>query len=313
MRRYFIFFLLFSVFLGVSYWYVQTANICPAPIKYKIGEIDQRFDLSSSELKKILFEAESIWEDTTGRELFVYDEEAKFTVNLIFDERQQMANTEEQWRLLLDKQEKDGLSVMNEVKEMNKDYNLIQDKYTKQRESYESRLAKYNSRVDAYNKSGGAPMEVFENLQLEQKELSRLLEELLMAEQGIQTLVKEINDLGEKGNKMIEDYNGNVQKYNEIFGSREIFTQGDFKRERINVYKFKEVNELTRVIVHEFGHALGIGHVEDKDSVMYHLMADDLGQIILTQDDREALVAVCGDGGFSHIIRQFIRNLLVYF
>jgi vacuolar-type H+-ATPase subunit I/STV1 len=311
MRQILVVTLVFTIIFGASFWYGQTANICPAPIKYRVGNIDERFGLSPSELKDILFKAELVWEDPTKRELFVYDDNSSFTVNLIYDERQQLVHTEEEWRTGLDKQETDSKTVMDKVEKMGEEYSLIQEKYKKQRELYETHLQKYNAKVESFNKDGGAPKDVFDELQSEQKDLAQSLKELLEAEKGLNVLADEINSLGEKGNKMIEAYNDSVNKYNDIFGNRDIFTQGDFQRERINVYKFKDKEELTRVLVHEFGHSLGMAHVEGEGSVMYYLMTEQSGPITLSEEDKRAMVAVCGnEESLSSEVRRIIRNSL---
>jgi predicted nucleic acid-binding Zn-ribbon protein len=314
MRQVLVVTLLFSLFFGVSFWYGQTADICPAPIKYKVGEVDERFGINKDELKELLFATESAWEDPTKRELFVYDEDTEFTVNLIYDERQQLVHTEEEWRATLDKQEEDSQLIMDKVEKMSSEYKTIQDQYSKKRDAYETRLGKYNAQVEIFNKEGGAPPEDYERLQDEQKELSKALEELVVAEKGMNTLTEEINKLGDQGNKMVEVYNENVKKYNEIFGNSDIFTQGDFQRERINVYKFENKEELKRVMVHEFGHSLGIQHVEGEDSIMYYLMTERSGPVTLSEEDRSAFRVVCGDKeDFSNEVRSVIRNLLSIF
>ena len=310
MRQTFAVILIFTLIFGVSFWYGQTADICPAPIKYKVGDIDERFGITKSELKELLFTTEEAWEDPTKRELFVYDEDTDFTVNLIYDERQHMVNTEYEWRESLDKQENESKLILDQVEELSAEYRSIQSEYNKKRDAYEARLNKYNNQVEQYNREGGAPTEEYDRLQNEQKELDRELRELVVAEKGMNKLTEEINKLGDQGNKMVEVYNENVKKYNEIFGNRDIFTQGDFQRERINVYKFENKEELKRVLVHEFGHSLGIQHVDGEDSIMYYLMTERSGPVTLSEEDKNAFIAVCGDKeNFSNEVRQIIRNL----
>ena len=310
MRQILVVTLIFTLLFGVSFWYGQTADICPAPIKYKVGDIDERFGITKTELKELLFTAEAAWENPTRRELFVYDEDTDFTVNLIYDERQHMVHTEEEWQTSLDKQEEESQLIISQVEEMSAEYRSIQSEYDKKRDTYEARLSKYNAQVEKYNREGGAPAEEYDRLQNEKEELSRMLDELTTAEKGMNKLTDEINKLGDQGNKMVEAYNENVKKYNEVFGSRDIFTQGDFQRERINVYKFESKDELKRVIVHEFGHSLGIQHVEDEDSIMYYLMTERSGPVTLSEEDRDAFIAVCGNKeDLSSEVRQIIRNL----
>ncbi len=314
MRQLLVFSLLFTLIFGTSYWYTSSAYLCPIPIKYGVGEIDDRFLITKEEVRDILLEAEAVWEGPTNRDLFVYDKEAAFMVNFVFDERQQLVRTEEEWRTNLDEQERIGLEMAAKVKNLSEEYKRLEADYLKQRALYESQLDIYNKKVESYNEQGGVPREVFAEMKQEQDYLSGLLSKLVSAEQILSQTADDINTQGEQSNKIIEDYNAGVERYNEIFGSQYTFTQGDFRRERINIYKFTDKAELVRVMAHELGHALGISHVEEEESVMYYLTKEQLGSTVLSIQDLEALVDICGDGTeLSHKLRKAIRVLLSKF
>lgn len=303
-----------TLIFATSYWYSSSAHICPAPVKYKVGNVDERFGISESEAKEVLHKAESIWEETIDRELFIFDEDSDLAVNFIFDERQQLVWTEEEWRISLDEKEKRGKEMLRQVEEMNLEYEKKQDSYNKKRAEYEADLSNYNNKVAEFNEEGGAPADLYEELQEEQDELAQTMKNLIKDEEELNNLVTKINSLGKQANLKIEEYNKNVQQYNEMFGNRDIYTQGDFKRERINIYKFSDKDELARVLAHEFGHALGIKHVEDSQSIMYYLMEEQSGPLNLTDQDKQALLSSCGDGSeFSHNARRIIRNFISYF
>jgi predicted Zn-dependent protease len=285
---------LFSVLFCTSFWYVSSANVCPVPILYSLGDIDPRFNIEPAELKDILGKAEKVWEDGIGRDLFDYDERSSFAVNLIYDERQQMASTEEEWRVQLDVKEKESQGVIAEVKSVGNKYETLRQNYENERAAYDVNLSAYNEKVDSFNAQGGAPAAEYEKLQMEQKELQKFVNKLSGLEDELKSVASAIDTLGTRGNLLIEEYNAEVIKYNEIYGSRDQYTQGDFQRDRINVYKFSSKEELTKVIVHEFGHALGIGHVEGEASLMYYLMEDqDLDNIHLAQEDLDAIKNIC--------------------
>jgi predicted Zn-dependent protease len=299
---------------GASYWYVQTASICPVPITYKVGDVDERFNISTDEIKNILANSSEMWESALGRELFVYDDNSSFLVNFIYDERQQLASTEEEWRISLDKKEAEGKGMITKVKEMNEGYTELQKKYSASLKVYETRLSVYNDQVEKFNEQGGAPKDEFAELQSEQKYLSDLTNKLVKSENELNKLVSDMNTIGEEGKRMIDEYNKEVLEYNKTFGEVDPFTQGDFRRDRINVYKFSDSDELTRVIAHEFGHSLGIGHVEGEDSIMYYLAKEQSSSLYLSVQDIEEFGKVCGDGGdFSHEVRRVIRTALSYF
>jgi len=248
-----------------------------------------------------------------GRDLFVYDEASDFSVNFIYDERQQLASTEEEWRIDLDRKETESQRILGEVRRLAAEITKDQDVFAAERERYESRLAAYNSQVAAYNSSGGAPPDEFAALQKTQTELGRELAKLVKTESELRARAEEVNRIGETGNQLIELYNRQVVQYNEIYGNIEQYTQGDFQRERINVYKFSDTTELTKVIAHEFGHALGVGHVEGESSLMYYLMAEQPDAISLSEEDKNAFLSKCGTGQeFSYEVRRIIRTALSY-
>lgn len=314
MRTIFTAALVFTLIFGGAQWYVQTAGKCPAPIFYSIGSLDERFSVSVGDIRAVALEAEEAWEKAAGRDLFEYKADAPFSINLIYDERQQLAVTEEVWRNELDAMQTESNSLIERVKDLAADYERTQKNFDTAHQRYERRLASYNNKVDDANNAGGAPEPLFTELAQERKALDAELKELLEAEAALTKAAATINDSGNRANALIATYNEQVTKYNEVYGEENIFTQGDFTRDKINIYKFSNIDELRRVIAHEFGHALGIDHVADEEAIMYYLMQEQPSALTVTIDDRDALLVQCGTSvGFSDQIRQIIRTAVTYF
>jgi prefoldin subunit 5 len=313
MRAGFLIALCSTAFLSTAFWYVDTAHLCPVPIAYRVGYVDERFGLSAPELQRLAAAAEGLWEEATGQELFVYDETAEFTVNLIYDERQQLASTEEAWRQRLDAAEARYQGLFAELESFAARYESLEASYTTKRAQYESTLAAYNAEVEEYNREGGAPQETYERLQATAKSLGSEQQSLETLERELSSLAQTLSELGATGNEDVAAYNAEVEEYNALFGDRHTFTQGDFKRDRINIYKFTDTAELERVLIHEFGHALGIGHVEDELAAMYYLMTEQKTTSQLTDADKAAFAVSCGTlGTFPGRVRQHIRSFLAY-
>lgn len=306
--------LIILVTLAGVYWYKTNAAICPAPIHYRIGVIDESFALTETEAKDYVMKAEAAWEVPAKRELFVYDEQAKFTINFVYDERQQLANEEETLKQQLDEKLAENEKVQSTVESLQSDYEKLAAGYKSRAADYENQLNEYNDKVNKYNDRGGAPADVYQeleaekkSLEIEEKELSKLLNDL-------NKLASEINVLGDRGNEMVAVYNQEVSKYNDEFGFSREFTQGDYHEQQIRIYKFSDSAELITVLAHEFGHSLGMDHVVGSSSLMYYLLEDVSESPILSADDMASYYATCGtDETLGQRVRQLIREVLLRF
>jgi hypothetical protein len=314
MRSYYLFALIITLSIAGTHWYKTSAFECPAPLAYRIGEIDESFALSNTEALAYVFAAESLWESEVNRELFVYDESADFTINFVFDERQETSNSEIELRETLDEQKSQNEKVLKTVESLQIEHKNLSIAYKTRVNEYENRLAEHNTKVNQYNDRGGAPADVFEELEKEQISLSQEVEFLSKTTNELNDLAAEINRLGDRGNDLVSEYNHDVGKYNTHFGFAREFTQGDYQGNNINIYKFSSDNELVMVLAHEFGHALGIEHVEGTSSLMYYLLQDAHIQPEFSNEDLVAYQAVCGvtettEQKVRRIIREFLAKI----
>lgn len=287
--------LIITVLLGGGYFYHVAQAVCPVPIEYSIGELDGRFDLSREEARLALAEAESVWEDATGKNLFSYVEEASdLTVHFVFDERQEFVEAEGQLKERLDATEHISEAIGETYATLVAQYNDLRITYADRVESYEEELARYNAQVEQYNSQGGAPEEAYQQLEAQKEALNEEQKELNAMADELNALVGEINNVGDRGNKLIDTYNAGVNVYNKTFGEAREFTQGDYSDNVIKIYTFEEKDELKLVLLHEFGHALWLDHVEGEDSIMYYLIGNQNPDAPLTEHDLQEFGRVCG-------------------
>lgn len=303
--------LFLSVVLGVTYWYQSTAYLCPAPLAYRLFEIDPEFDLTHDAAREQIESAIAVWESAAGRTLFVYDPAARFTINFIFDERQQLADSEAMTRADLDQLQIKNDELLATIEVLTESFASSQRGYEAQVQAYENRLAAHNAAVVRYNDRGGAPPDIFEMLAQEQQTLDVERRRLQVLSNELNTTAQELNRLSDVANRQITAYNRQVAEYNSRFANGREFTQGDYQGDRINIYKFSDEIELVSVLAHEFGHALGIDHVEGEDSVMYYLLTERTTTPTLSAADRAAFWHVCGTGDeWDHRVRQIIRSVV---
>ncbi len=232
------------ILIGVSAYFIYYSSLspCDKPLEYSIGRFDSQFGVSREEFKMHISEAESVWEKSFGRNFFVYNQDADFKINLIYDERQ-LATIQKQ-------KTEFGLSAVENVfKELDVKFNTFKNQYDQKVSLYEQSLALY--------KKGK-----YSNDEIEQ--LNKMASELNNMTQQLNILLKERNIKASEYNKIAGEYN---KKYNDGLE----FNQAEYTDKEINVYQFGNKKDLILALTHELGHALGMNHVENPKSMMYYL------------------------------------------
>lgn len=293
MRLGILFLILVATIFGGSFWYDEIAGVCKVPIAYRIGNIDERFDTDAEELRRIALRAEVLWEKSLKTDLFVYDENAEFPINLIFDERQENADREAEIREDLEAKEGMSEGVSAQYEKLITEFRRLKKQYESRVFAYEASLKIYNEKVTEWNKKGGAPENVISDLREEEAELDEEYEDLQTLSKKINLIVVDLNKIGASGNSLVADYNSIVENYNEEFSDAHEFTQGDYTQKAISIYQFDSEDELVLVLAHEFGHALSLGHVENEASIMYHFMEKQDVESGITPQDIAEYTAVC--------------------
>lgn len=280
--------------IGGYAYYNVVYSVCRTPVKYDIGSIDPRFKISREEVRAAVNEAESIWEDATGKNLFSYTEGSAFKVNFIYDDRQKTTNEVHTVQNDLDKKAATSDSIREQYAKLKEQYDDLKTTYARQAKSYEERLKNHNDEVEVWNKKGGAPEDVFARLSSDKDTLNDEHKALNTRADTMNALARQINVLGEKGASVVSDYNDEVRIFNSQYGNGEEFTQGDFEGDEINIYQYDSGRELRLVLAHELGHALSLGHVDTPESIMYHLMEGQNADTTLSAADMAEFKAVCG-------------------
>ncbi|MDP9249024.1 MAG: matrixin family metalloprotease [bacterium] len=274
---------------------------CMEPIPYALGDFAPQFKITEKYFLDAIADAEAIWEEARGRELFTYSPEDDATdvlkMNLIYDYRQEA--TTKLGRIgsvLEDNQESYDI--------LRSEFESLRRQYEKEKRDLEADIGPFNKRQDAYeaqvkywNNKGGAPDREFEKLGIERRALEQaaaVLEkrqsELNKTAEEVNALVSELNTLAKKLNLSVEDYNTVNDSRGETFEEGLYVAEG---REReINIYEFENRSELVRLLAHELGHALSLDHVADSEAIMYELNESE--NLKLTQADIAELNLRCG-------------------
>jgi predicted Zn-dependent protease len=290
----------------LSLWNDIRSNIigkyfpCKEPISYKLGSFDTKFKISQKDFLSAVKQAEDAWENAVGIDLFSYNQSDTSTdvlkMNLIYDYREQAT---------------EKLAVLGiAVKNTKASYDVLKAKHAEMKDVYESKKEElstlveifeekksyYNQQVEYWNAKGGAPQKEYNRIEGLRNELELMSKELLKMQSEINELVDNINYVVVALNNIAKNINLAVKDYNTISTSRgETFEQGLYKSDGINrqidIYEFSTKTKLLRVLIHEFGHAVGLDHIEDPKAIMYKL--NESSDTKVTASDISALKALC--------------------
>lgn len=241
-------------------------------VRYRIGQVDPRFGLDEKSLIELSQQATDIWLLGTQQQYFLYDPNAKLSINLIYDQRQSESFIRQQHIQQIEQHQIKALQLQQNLNLVNQQLaqqyqslQLAQQQYDQQLAHYNQRVQQYNQNPNLYNANHVAQLKS-EKLQIQQK-LSELKQSINHYNQSVQNSnqrVSEFRSLQQQSLSLVEQFNQKFQP--------RLFDKGEFNGKTINIYEFQSKADLKMTLAHEFGHVLGLDHHDDPQALMYPVL-----------------------------------------
>ena len=248
-----------------------SAGDCTSPRTYDVVAVDPRHHISRATFVALLVRSERLWEAPFGRDLLRYQAGGTIRVKLIYDERQVKS---------------DEVAAAKAAVERGKAANVVEKAALKPASAeIARRRAGYDQRVAYWNKRGGAPKDVFAELQLQRDELNEL--------------VRVFNERTAAFNRDVAESNRQVVAYNVLIrlrtGTDKELGKAELGGTAVEIAVLGGTPKDNVLIAHEFGHILGIGHIAGAGNIMNPTLVREL--TVASGADLAGLRRVCGAAG----------------
>lgn len=255
-------------------------SFCDEQIHFKINRVDGNFGLTKANFIGHTLQGAKIWNEAYGEKVFVYDPTGALTINLIFDARQRLTNQINQ------------LSTKISTAEDNLKPGIA--RHQEEVAAFQKKMAAFNAQVSDWNSRGGAPEDDYTKLLSEQSALKTEAEKL-------NARAQELNQSAVVFNSEIANYNSTVSEFNSTLKERPEEGLFDGKNNTISIYFYITNEELVHTLAHEFGHALGMGHLDNPDAIMF---SKTNSKTAPTPDDLQELHSVCKRSPVWELLRD---------
>ncbi|MBP9750842.1 MAG: matrixin family metalloprotease [Candidatus Peribacteraceae bacterium] len=289
-------FIVFVVMLSLTVAFVRPQLPCVVPVPVSVGTIDAKFDLSRVDLAGLIAESEEKWESAAGRPLFDLVDDGGIAVNLVYDARQQTAEELKSLDGAIQATEARRQEVRAEYLDLRAEYETKGKAAKAALESYEAKQRQYEADLRAT--TDPTPSEATA-LVRRGEALDQEYRTVFAKQTALNDLAKRINVLVAEDKELVPAENDTIDAFNDLAKSQgEEYQTGLYTRgpagSTIDLYVYEDREQLLRLLMHEMGHAVGLGHIADQDSLMYYLNLSKTPAI--TESDADALAQVCRRG-----------------
>ena len=290
------FFFLPAILIVLFIIFVRAPEPCREPITYRLGNVDERFNLTREEFRTAINMAAAIWDKPFHRDLLREDPDGAIKINLLYDYRQEATDRLKKLNYKIDRSRSSYEELKSRLENLKAEHEQKKAGLDNDLNAYNAKVTSFNTEIESWNRRGGAPQSIHTRLMEEKDELVALNDNLHTRQEEIKSLVDTINSIVVVLNEIASNNNLDIVDQKNIGNTlgRE-FCEGFYEykngKRSITIYQYDNEYRLVRVLAHEFGHALGLNHSKSAEAVMYPLIKSD--SLELAADDIAALKGHC--------------------
>ncbi|RVU35722.1 matrixin family metalloprotease [Rheinheimera riviphila] len=289
-------FIAILVFLGWRFWTQQQVGssveqlthqvlnpkspYCQSPLGWRLGRLDPAFNLTEAQAIQLISTAADMWNQASGQQLLHHDPAHGFVIDFKFDARQQ--------QLLKQRLLQRNLARYDDA--IQPGLQNLPEKFAE----LDAKIAEFNQQKALLQQQISQFQPNAHNAEAQRRQL----------EQQQQSLVREADWLEQQRQQLMRDQdylNETIRQRNELVQTAEqptaaasfevgLMTIKQLQRQ-MTIFAFSSETDLIATIAHEFGHAFGIAHTEEPDSIMFHQLNAQQQQ--LTAADIQAWQSTC--------------------
>jgi len=290
------FFFLLAILIVLTISFMRTPNPCKEPITYRLGKVDERFNLTREEFRTAVNIAAAMWGKPFYRDLFREDPDGVIEINLLYDYRQEATDRLKKLNYKIDRSRSSYEELKSRLENLKSEYEQKKAGLSSDFNVYNAKVNAFNAETESWNRRGGVPQSIHMRLMEEKNEIVALSDNLHRRQEEMKALVDTINSIVVVINEIASNNNLDLIDQQNIGNTvgRE-FCEGFYEykngKRSITIYQYDNEYRLVRVLAHEFGHALGLNHSKSAEAVMYPLIQSD--SLELAADDVAALKEHC--------------------
>ncbi|WP_320033691.1 matrixin family metalloprotease [Halarcobacter sp.] len=263
--------------------------------KVSIGTIDKHYKISKEQIYSILKEIEFTFEKELDKDVFDYADDGK-PINFIYLPPSKLENEISRKISRIESKKQKIQELKDYFPNKKNDIENTKEILSKQQDELNNKVRKYNNYIKTINSKKSITKEELNKVKTySKKEKTVLNDEIKKLKAKRRELRREIIKFNSKVtsfNNLINDLNRlNIQleamnrNYSKIrgrtFGLQTIekkttFKDGKKKEEqkisismdKIEIYGFKNLDELKIILAHEIAHLVGLPHVNEKNALM---------------------------------------------